>query len=139
MFSHEITTRVRYGETDRMGLLYYGNYAQYYEIGRVEMIRSLGITYKDIEDEMGILMPVVSLKSRFLRPAYYDEEVRIMTTIKEWPDRTIVFHTEIYRMDGELINTGEVKLVFVVADDFKRVGVPEEIKQKLKPWFEKVD
>ncbi|TVR81716.1 MAG: acyl-CoA thioesterase [Saprospirales bacterium] len=139
MYTHEITTRVRYGETDRMGVLYYGNYALYYEIGRVEMIRSLGLTYKDIEDKLKILMPVVSLSCRFLRPAYYDEEVRIRTTITEWPERTIVFRAEILRMDGELINTGEVKLVFVSAEGFKRVNVPEEIKEKLKPYFEKVD
>lgn len=139
MYTHEITTRVRYGETDRMGLLYYGNYALYYEIGRVEMIRSLGLTYKDIEDKLKILMPVVSLNCRFLRPAYYDEEVRIRTTIMEWPEKTIVFKAEILRMNGELINTGEVKLVFVTADGFKRVNVPEEIKEKLQPYFEKVD
>ena len=139
MYTSETTTRVRYGETDRMGVLYYGNYALYYEIGRVEMIRGLGLTYKEIEDNLNILMPVVSLQCRFLRPAYYDEEVRIRTTIREWPDRTIVFHAEILRMNGELINTGEVKLVFVTKEGFKRVNVPAEIQNKLRPYFEKVD
>ena len=139
MFTHETKKRVRYGETDRMGLLYYGNYAQYYEIGRVEMIRSLGLTYKDIEDKLGVLMPVVTLQSRFIKPAYYDEELRIKTTISEFPVRTIVFHTEILRANGELINKGEVKLVFVSAENFKRVDTPVEIRNKLKPWFEKVD
>ncbi len=139
MFTHETKKRVRYGETDRMGLLYYGNYAQYYEIGRVEMIRSLGLTYKDIEDKLGVLMPVVTLYSRFIKPAYYDEELRIKTTISEFPMRTIVFHTEILRANGELINKGEVKLVFVSAENFKRVDTPVEIRNKLKPWFEKVD
>ncbi|TVR87896.1 MAG: acyl-CoA thioesterase [Saprospirales bacterium] len=139
MFTHETRKRVRYGETDRMGLLYYGNYAQYYEIGRVEMIRSLGLTYKDIEDKLGVLMPVVTLYSRFIKPAYYDEDLRIKTTISEFPVRTIVFHTEILRANGELINKGEVKLVFVTAENFKRVDTPVEIRNKLKPWFEKVD
>ncbi len=139
MFTHETRKRVRYGETDRMGLLYYGNYAQYYEIGRVEMIRSLGLTYKDIEDKLGVLMPVVTLYSRFIKPAYYDEDLRIKTAISEFPVRTIVFHTEILRANGELINKGEVKLVFVSAENFKRVDTPVEIRNKLKPWFEKVD
>lgn len=129
---------MRYAETDRMGLLYYGNYALYYEIGRVEAIRSLGITYKDIEDKLKVLMPVVSMSCRFIRPAYYDEEVRIRTILDKWPESSIIFRSEILRMDGELINSGEVRLVFVGASDFKRVEVPIEIRNKLKPYFEKV-
>ena len=73
MFAHEVQVRVRYGETDQMGYLYYGNYAQYFEVGRVELIRSLGITYKELEEVHGIWLPVVSLEMRFVRPAYYDD------------------------------------------------------------------
>lgn len=138
MYEFEITKRVRYAETDRMGILYYGNYALYYEIGRVEMIRSLGITYRDIEDRLKVLMPVVSMSCRFIRPAYYDEEVKIRTIIDKLPESSIIFRSEILRMNGELINSGEVRLVFVGASDFKRVEVPVEIRNKLKPYFEKV-
>jgi len=139
MIVHETTKRVRYGETDRMGLLYYGNYSLYYEIGRVEMLRYLGLSYKDVEDKSKVLMPVVSVNMRFVRPAYYDEEVRIRTILEKWPESSITFHTEILRINGELINKGTVKLVFVTAGDFKRTEVPSAIIEKIKPYFEKVD
>ena len=70
MYTHDFQKRVRYGETDQMGYLYYGNYAQYYEIGRVEMLRSLGLTYKSMEEEFGVMMPVLSLQIHYLRPAF---------------------------------------------------------------------
>ena len=139
MIVHETSKRVRYGETDRMGLLYYGNYSLYYEIGRVEMLRYLGLSYKDVEDKSKVLMPVVSVNMRFVRPAYYDEEVRIRTILEKWPESSITFHTEILRINGELINKGTVKLVFVTAGDFKRTKVPSAIIEKIKPYFEKVD
>lgn len=139
MIVHEFRKRVRYGETDRMGVLYYGNYAMYYEIGRVEMLRSMGLSYKDVEDKSGILMPVVSLNCRYLRPAYYDEEVIIRTSLKKWPESSITFHAEILRENGELINSGEVKLVFVHAKDFSRADIPHEIKEKIRPYFEEMD
>ena len=139
MIVHETKKRVRYGETDRMGLLYYGNYSLYYEIGRVEMLRYLGLSYKDIEDKSKVLMPVVTVNMRYVRPAYYDEEVRIRTILEKWPESSITFHTEILRMNGELINKGTVKLVFVTAGDFKRTEVPSPIIEKIKPYFEKVD
>jgi acyl-CoA thioester hydrolase len=122
-----------------MGVLYYGNYAMYYEIGRVEMLRSLGLSYKDVEDKSGILMPVVSLSSRYIRPAYYDEEVIIRTILKKWPGSSITFQAEILRENGELINSGEVKLVFVHAKDFSRADIPGEIVEKIQPYFEKMD
>ncbi len=139
MIVHDFKKRVRYGETDRMGVLYYGNYAMYFEIGRVEMLRSLGLSYKDVEDKSGILMPVVSLNTRYIRPAYYDEEVIIRTTLKKWPESSITFYSEILRENGELINSGEVKLVFVHAKDFSRAEIPAEIVEKIRPYFEKMD
>nr|MBS0037232.1 acyl-CoA thioesterase [Saprospiraceae bacterium] len=139
MIVHETKKRVRYGETDRMGILYYGNYSLYYEIGRVEMLRHLGLSYKEVEDHSKILMPVVSVNMRYVRPAYYDEEVRIRTTLEKWPGSSITFGTEILRMNGELINKGEVKLVFVHASDFSRAEMPDVIREKIKPYFEEVD
>jgi acyl-CoA thioester hydrolase len=137
MITHEFQKRVRYGETDRMGYLYYGNYAQYYEIGRAELIRSLGLTYKDIEEEHGILMPVASMQMRFVRPAYYDEMLTIRTELRKMPDKFITFHIEIFNGDRRLVNGGSVKLCFVDSAGNKTVKVPDFIVDKLRPYFEK--
>ena len=94
MYSFETKIRVRYGETDQMSFAYYGVYAQYYEVGRVELLRSLGVTYKKLED-MGFALPVVSLNINYKKPAYYDDELTIRTTIKELPSVKITFYYEI--------------------------------------------
>jgi acyl-CoA thioester hydrolase len=120
-----------------MGYLYYGNYAQYYEIGRVEMIRSLGLTYRQLEMDLGILMPVMNLNMRFVRPAYYDELIRIETTLRQLPDMFITFHVELYNEKEELVNGGSVKLCFVEATTGNTVPTPDILSDKLKPYFEK--
>jgi acyl-CoA thioester hydrolase len=136
MYTHEFKKRVRYGETDQMGYLYYGNYAQYYEIGRVEMLRSLGLTYKAMEEEHGILMPVVSMQQRFVRPARYDELITIRTSLRQLPGKFIVFHMELFNEAGKLVNGGTVKLCFVEAQSGKTVPTPEHLVAELKPYFE---
>lgn len=136
MYSHEYTKRVRYGETDQMGYLYYGNYAQYYEIGRVEMLRSLGLTYKSMEAEHGILMPVVSMQQRFVRPALYDEQITIRTTLRQLPAKFIVFHMELFNENGKLVNGGTVKLCFVEESSGKTISAPEHLLAELRPYFE---
>ena len=120
-----------------MGYLYYGNYAQYYEIGRVEMIRSLGLTYKQLEMEMGILMPVMHLNMRFVRPAHYDELLLIETSLRKFPDMFITFHVEIFNEKKKLVNGGDVKLCFVDSKSGKTVPTPDILQKKLKPYFEK--
>ena len=112
MIKTETTLRVRYGETDQMGFVYYGNYAQYYEVGRVEAMRSLGFSYKEME-ESGVLMPVINLTINYKKPALYDDEVRIVTTVKEMPSVRITFEYECYNQKNELLNTGSVTLVFI--------------------------
>ncbi len=136
MYTHEFKKRVRYGETDQMGYLYYGNYAQYYEIGRVEMLRSLGLTYKAMEEEYGIIMPVVSMQQRFVRPAHYDELITIRTTLRQLPAKFIVFRMELFNEAGKLVNGGTVKLCFVEAESGKTVPVPEHLVAELRPYFE---
>lgn len=138
MYTHEYSKRVRYGETDQMGYLYYGNYAQYYEIGRVEMLRSLGLTYREMEAEMGVLMPVVSMNIRYVRPARYDELITIRTALRQLPGRFIVFHVELYNEAGKLVNGATVKLCFVEAESGKTIVAPSVLLAKLKPYFEKV-
>ena len=137
MYTHEFQKRVRYGETDQMGYLYYGNYAQYYEIGRVELIRSLGLTYKALEAEHGIIMPVMSMNIRYVRPALYDELISIRTTLRKLPGQFIVFHMELFNEAGKLINGGTVKLCFVEIASQRTIPAPDFLVEKLKPYFEK--
>ena len=132
---HSFTKRVRYGETDQMGYLYYGNYAQLYEIGRAEMIRSIGLSYKDMEKEHGIMMPVISMNSRFVRPAHYDELLTIKTTLRHLPEEYITFFHEIYNEQNKLVNGGSVKLCFVESASGRRVAVPEYLRKALELYF----
>ena len=135
MHKHQFQKRVRYGETDQMGYLYYGNYAAYYEIGRVEMLRDLGLTYKAMEEEQGILMPVMTLEMRFVRPAHYDELLTIETELRTLPDKEIVFHVRIFNERKKLVNGGRVKLCFVESASGKAVTAPENLLEKLRPHF----
>lgn len=135
MFIHETQTRVRYGETDQMGYLYYGNYALYYEVGRAEMIRSLGLSYKNMEEKLGVMMPVMSLQMRFVRPALYDELVTIRTTLRELPTGTITFYMELFNEKKKLLNGGSVKLCFVERATNRTVPPPQYLIEKLTPFF----
>jgi acyl-CoA thioester hydrolase len=135
MYQHETQIRVRYGETDQMGYLYYGNYAQYYEVGRAEAIRALGISYKMLEETHGILMPVMSLEMRFVRPALYDELLTVRTILREMPVENIVFHMEIFNERKKLVNGGRVKLCFVEAKTHKTILTPPYLSDKLQPFF----
>ncbi|NEU06851.1 acyl-CoA thioesterase [Flavihumibacter sp. R14] len=116
MFTHATKLRVRYAETDQMGYMYYGNYAQFYEVGRVEMLRSLGMTYRSMEAS-GIMMPVLDLKCKFIKPALYDEEITIKVIMAKMPSVRIHFSYQLFNENQELINEGETTLVFI---DIKR-------------------
>ena len=131
MYSFETKIRVRYGETDQMSFVYYGVYAQYYEVGRVELLRSLGISYKEIE-EIGYVLPVVNLNINYKKPAYYDDELTIRTTIKELPSAKITFYYEMLNTNNELLNIGEVVLVFVNKETGKPCFAPEIVINKFK-------
>ena len=135
MYTSKTKIRIHYALTDQMGYVYYGNYAQFYEIGRTEALRSLGLTYKEIEEE-GVIMPVTEMHSRFLRPVLYDDLITVVTMVKEMPLHSkIVFHNEIYNEKNELLNTGDVTLYFLDAKTKKRSGLPEKIKEKLTGYF----
>jgi len=136
MFTHQSSIRVRYAETDQMGYLYYGNYAAYFEVARAEMIRSLGISYQELEENHGIMMPVMSLNMRFVRPARYDELLNMKTTLRKIPDRFIIFHTDIYNPKGKLVNGGSVKLCFVEQKTNKTVSAPKYLLEHLYPYFQ---
>lgn len=135
MYTHSTTVRIRYAETDQMDIVYYGNYAQYFEVGRAECIRELGFTYKKME-EMGVRMPVVSMEARFLRPAHYDDLITIKTILKELPAKhQIEFHHEVYNERKKLLTTGKVVLFFIDSHTGKWIGLPAELKEKLTPFF----
>ena len=135
MFVTETQIRIHYALTDQMGVVYHGHYAQFYEIARTEAIRQIGYTYKDIE-AMGIIMPVIDIHSRFLRPARYDDLITVKTILKELPvHHKIVFHHEIYSEAGELLNTGDVTLYFMEAGNMKRSLMPEQLRVKLESYF----
>jgi acyl-CoA thioester hydrolase len=135
MFVTETQVRIHYALTDQMGVVYYGHYAQFYEIGRTESIRQIGYTYKEIE-ALGIIMPVVDMHSRFLRPAKYDDLITIKTSIKEMPaHHKIIFYSEIYNEQDELLNTGETTLFFIDAKTMKRSEMPLPLKEKLMHYF----
>jgi acyl-CoA thioester hydrolase len=134
MYQSETTVRVRYGETDQMAYVYYGIYAMYYEVARVESFRQLGVTYKELE-AMGVMMPVLENHSKFLAAARYDEALRIVTTIREKPSVKIKFEFEIYNEKNELINQGETLLAFIDQQTRKPRRPPEKLINVLQPFF----
>jgi acyl-CoA thioester hydrolase len=134
MYKSETTVRVRYGETDQMGYLYYGIYAMYYEVARVESLRQLGLTYSEIE-AMGIIMPVLENRSRFIAPGRYDEELRIVTTLREKPSVRIKFEYEIFNAQNTLIHQGETSLAFVDRVTNRPCRPPDAMQKVLEPFF----
>lgn len=135
MYQSETKIRVRYGETDQMGFLYYGNYALYYEVGRAEAIRQLGFTYRQLE-ELGIHMPVVALNAQYLRPAHYDDLITVRTLLKELPHSPkIEFHSELYNEKGTLLNKGVTTLVFYDPVEKQKTPMHPELFKRLEPFF----
>ena len=135
MYTATTEIRVRYGETDQMGYLYYGHYALYYEVGRAEAIRQLGFTYRELE-EMGIMMPVVELNAQYFRPALYDDLITVKTIVKELPQSSkIQFHSELYNEQGQLLNRGVTTLVFYDPKEKKKVNMPPVLTKRLQPFF----
>jgi acyl-CoA thioester hydrolase len=135
MFVAETQIRVRYAETDQMGVVYYGNYAQYFEVARAESIRHLGYTYKEMEAE-GIIMPVVELHCKFLRAANYDDLLTVKSVVKELPtDHRIEFHQEVFNEQGKLLTVGRVVLYFMTAKDMKKAKMPDKLRETLAPYY----
>lgn len=134
MYQSETSVRVRYGETDQMAYVYYGVYAMYYEVARVESLRRLGVTYKELEAS-GVMMPVLENHSKFLTAARYDELLRIVTTIREKPTARIKFEYEIFNEENKLIHQGETLLAFVNTKSGRPCRPPELMMNVLAPFF----
>ncbi len=134
MYAHAVKYRVCYADTDQMGYVYYGNYARLYEIARVETLRSLGVSYKSLEDN-GIGLPVAEHYTKFLLPGFYDDELSILCQVVSMPSAKIVFSYQIKNQQGELINEGHTTLVFIDLQTKKVVKAPDFISQALEPYF----
>lgn len=134
MLVNETMIRVYYEDTDQMGVVYYGKYLRYYEIGRTEMIRNLGISYKDIEDS-GILLPARSVKINYIKPARYDDLLTIRTIVDQIPKVKFLIKGEIYNQNNELLNEGEVVLVFYNGRTNRPCKAPETFINTLKRYF----
>jgi len=135
MFITETHIRVRYAETDQMNVVYYGNYAQYFEVARAESIRNLGYTYREMETA-GIIMPVVEMQTKFLRPAHYDDLLTIRTILRELPpDHRIQFEHEVFNQEKKLLTLGKVTLYFVKIGTFEKTVMPESLRHLLHAFF----
>ena len=126
MASSQIEIRIRYGETDQMGFCYYGNYAQFLEVARVEALREKGISYKELE-EKGILLPVRNFSIKYIAPAKYDDVIQIKTEISDIKNSQIIFKYSIY-LKQKLIATADTELVFVSKENYKPMKVPADFK-----------
>ncbi len=131
MYKNTTKIRIRYAETDQMGVVYHGNYAQFFDVGRTEWLRSLGITYKSMEEE-GIMLPVISLSVIFKKSAFYDDVLTVTTILKKEPTVKIEFDYEIKNEDNEVICTGNTILAFINAKTKRPIRCPKHIIDKLK-------
>lgn len=131
MFSNSSHVRIRYSETDQMGYCYYGNYAQFFEIGRVETLRAIGVSYKELE-ERGIMLPVLELNVKYIKPALYDDLIEIKTILRKVPTAKIEFDYEIYNEKKELLTKGYTSLVFISSETMKPIQAPKDLIEKIK-------
>lgn len=134
MISHNTQFRVRYSETDQMGYVYYGNYAQYFEVGRVEWLRNLGFSYKTMEDS-GIMLPVIKLQINYLKPAKYDDLLTLKTTLVKKPGVRILFSYELINEQNELLVTADTELVFIDIVKNKPTKSPIQLSKKIESFF----
>lgn len=134
MYKHEHKHRAIYADTDQMGVVYYGNYARFFEIGRTEALRTLGIAYSDLE-KSGVMMPVTRMNIRYIRPLLYDELITIVTVVKEMPSRIIVFHHELQNEKGEKLCEAETQLMFMNSTTRKVMRVPIMLQEKFQKFF----
>ena len=134
MYQSNVNIRVRYAETDQMGYCYYGNYAMYYEVARVETLREIGFNYKSLEED-GVLLPVIDFSIKYLKPAFYDDQLKIICKIPIIPNVRIKFEYETYNEKKEMINFGNTTLVFLNKISKKPVNCPKPLLDKLNQYL----
>lgn len=131
MYTYDTQVRVRYGDTDKMSYVYYGKYAEYFEVGRTELIRSLGAPYKEME-EKGVMLPVVEFTIKYFRPAVYDDLLTVRTTLHEMPSVKFITHCEIFNEAGTLLVSGKVVLAFVDMQTGRVTRAPEYVMEAIR-------
>lgn len=134
MYEHQIKFRVLYSDTDKMGYMYYGQYAKYLEMGRVEALRSLGLSYKSMEDS-GVMLPVLDLQLKYIKPLYYDDEITLVTKVLKMPGTRIHFQYELRNPKGKVSTIAETTLVFVDCATGKPRMIPDDFKSKIEKYF----
>lgn len=134
MYKSETQIRVRYGETDQMGFMYYGNYPLYFEVARAEGLRDIGLTYKMME-ESGVGMPVAQMTINYKRPAIYDDLITVKTVINELPTSKIIFNHEVYNEQNELLTTAQLILVFMNIETKRPTRCPQMLTDRILPYF----
>lgn len=134
MITRDVKIRVRYYETDCMGIVHHSNYVRFYEVARTEMLREFGTTYQEME-QRGIMLPVLDVQSRYLSPAYDDDLLTVRVTLAEMPKVRLRFDYEIFRENGDRINTGSVSLAFMRSDSRKACRAPQWFLDLLAPYF----
>lgn len=134
MYISKTKIRVKYADVDSMGVVYHGNYAQYFEAGRAEAFRNLNYTYKNFEAD-GFALPVVEMKTKYLKPAKYDDLLTITTIIKSLPTRKLTIFNEIHNEKMELLTIGEINFIFVKSKNMSLISAPEKFKSILLPFF----
>lgn len=134
MLENTMTFRVRYAETDQMGIVHHANYPVYYEMGRTEMFREIGLPYDEME-RRGIMVPLVNLHCDYKKPAYYDQELTLTTMVKEMPSTRIRFDYRLTNQTGETINEGYTTLVFMDSQKRRPVRIPTDLAKELEKHF----
>ncbi|MBO3117339.1 acyl-CoA thioesterase [Winogradskyella sp. DF17] len=133
MSFNETEIRVRYGETDQMGVVYHANYAVYFEVGRTEWLREFGLSYSEMEAE-GIMLPVISLSINYKNSARYDDRLKVKTTLKKMPTASIEFNYELSKINGELLATGNTILAFIDMKRNRPTRCPKYLLDKLQNY-----
>ena len=131
MIFNETEIRVRYGETDQMGVVYHANYAVYFELGRTEWLRQFGLSYSRMEAE-GIMLPVISLNINYKNSARYDDVLKVKTTLKKMPTASIEFEYELVNQKGDLLATGQTTLAFINLERNRPTRCPKYLLDKLQ-------
>lgn len=131
MVTHETHVRVRYADTDQMGYVYHARYLEYLEVGRTDLVRHLGLPYAEVE-ERGILMPVIDISIKYKQPAYYDNLLRVRTTVPEMPRASFPFEYEVFNEKDQLVLTAELRLAFIDKERNRPVRVPEFIREAIE-------
>lgn len=131
MITREVKIRVRYGEVDQMGFLYHSHYVEYYDVARTEMIRMLGTSNYELEAS-GIMLPVTNVTINYKNPAHYDDLLTVRVTLKEMPTVKMTFHYEVFRPNGELINSGSVTLAFMNSETKRACRPPKYFLELLE-------